>query len=83
MTKFTSNKYFNCDRCSRLVPAFYILSSLTKGLWVQCPYCGTHAREYIPNLDLPYKPSNSYLKENNIPTGVQKAEVGSQISLLA
>jgi DNA-directed RNA polymerase subunit RPC12/RpoP len=63
MGKWISDKQYKCDRCYKLAPAFYTLSHLTQGLWVQCPSCGTHARPYIANLDLPYKPSKTYQKQ--------------------
>ncbi len=61
-----SYKNFYCDKCNQSVPAYYTLSHLTKGLWVQCPSCGTHARPYIANLDLPLKPSKAYRKITGI-----------------
>ena len=60
--KFISDKTYPCDICCQTVPAYYILSRIAKQLWVQCPHCGTHARPYIADLDLPYKPSKSYLQ---------------------
>lgn len=66
MAKFKSDKNFTCDRCFKNVPAYYTLSVLTKGLWVQCPTCGTHPRKYVPNLFLPYRPSKHYLRNHNI-----------------
>ena len=65
MPKFLSNKYYECDRCGDSVPAYYTLSFLTKGLYAQCPRCGNHARPYVPDLDLPYKPSKHYLKHKD------------------
>ena len=61
MSKFISPTKYYCDRCGDEVPAYYTLSHLTKGLWVQCPNCGTHPRIFIDNLPLFYKPSKSYL----------------------
>lgn len=69
---FISPKKYPCEKCGQLVPAYYILSNLCRGLWIQCPSCGTHARKYIANLDLPYKPSKSYKKQ------VGNAESGSE-----
>lgn len=61
MSKFISPTSYKCDRCGKNVPAYYTLSLLTKGLWVQCKNCGTHARSYIPNLRLYNKPSKHFL----------------------
>lgn len=58
--RWRSSKYFNCDRCNTRCPAYYTLSLKTKGLFVQCPKCKTHAIQYIEDLDLPYRPSSHY-----------------------
>lgn len=55
------NKY-KCGKCDRIVPAYYTLSHLTKGLWVNCPKHGKFARPYVPDLPLPYIPSKAYKK---------------------
>ncbi len=60
--KYISPKKYYCEKCNDLVPAYYTLSHLTKGLWIQCPIDGTYARQYVPDIDLPYKPSKAYLK---------------------
>lgn len=51
-----------CDKCYRSCEGYYTLSHLSKGLWVKCPNCGTHARPFIDNLPIPSKPSKAYLK---------------------
>jgi DNA-directed RNA polymerase subunit RPC12/RpoP len=72
--KFISPKNYTCERCGKQVPAYYTLSNITKGLWIQCPKCGTHARTYVANLDLPYKPSKSYLAQvGNAESGPEPA----------
>jgi hypothetical protein len=45
------------------MPAYYTLSLLTKGLWIQCTTCKVHARPYVEGLDLPWKPSKTYVKQ--------------------
>ena len=55
--------WYVCDRCRKEAPAWYTLSHLTKGLWIKCPRCGTHTRSFIPNLDLPQKPSKAYIEQ--------------------
>jgi hypothetical protein len=75
-----------CNRCKTSSDAYYILSTKTKGLYIQCPKCKTHTAPYIENLDIPYKPSESYrsiqkLKKLINPTGGQIKGVGTQISL--
>lgn len=72
---FISPKKYTCEKCGQLVPAYYTLSNLCRGLWIQCPKCGIHARTYIANLDLPYKPSKSYKQQ------VGNAESGSEPAL--
>lgn len=52
-----------CDRCGSLSSAYYSLSSKTKALWVQCKNCGNHAILYKPGLNLPWRPSKSFIKE--------------------
>ena len=52
-----------CDKCSALCDGYYILSSLTKGLWVRCKNCGNHAIAYKEGLRLPWKPSKIFIKE--------------------
>ena len=52
-----------CDRCGSLCPAYYSLSSKTKALWVQCKKCGNHAVLYQSGLNLPWKPSKSFIRE--------------------
>jgi hypothetical protein len=76
--KFISPTKYNCDKCSNLVPAYYTLSHITKGLWVQCSNCGTHARPYIDNLPLYYKPSKNYLRRNLSPTTATVPAKGEQ-----
>ncbi len=77
MAKPISYGKFYCDRCNQLAPAYYTLSHLTKGLYVQCPNCGNHARPYIENLHLPCKPSKAYRKKTGIGNffyGIEKLE---------
>lgn len=57
-----SHSKYNCERCDEIVPAYYTLSLLTKGLYVSCPNCGLHARPYVPNLPLHHRPSKHYLR---------------------
>lgn len=52
-----------CERCSTLCEGYYTLSSLTKGLWVKCKKCGTHATTYQPGLNITWKPSKAFIKE--------------------
>lgn len=52
-----------CDRCSKKCEAYYTLSSLTKGLWLKCRNCGTHAAPYQEGLKIPWKPSKTFIKE--------------------
>lgn len=52
-----------CDRCGNLSSAYYSLSSKTKALWVQCKNCGNHAISYQPGLNLPWRPSKSFIRE--------------------
>lgn len=43
--------------------AYYILSSLTKGLWARCKKCGNHAISYQEGLNIPWRPSKAFIKE--------------------
>jgi len=52
-----------CERCSALCEGYYTLSSLTKGLWVKCKKCGTHATTYQAELNIAWKPSKAFTKE--------------------
>ena len=52
-----------CERCSAPCEGYYTLSSLTKGLWVKCKKCGTHATTYQGGLNILWKPSKTFIKE--------------------
>jgi len=55
-----------CDRCMKSCYGYYTLSLKTKGLFVMCGDCGTHARPYMPSLPIPSVPSQDYLKHTMI-----------------
>jgi ribonuclease HI len=52
-----------CDRCGTPSSGYYTLSSLTKGMYVQCVKCGNHAAPYAPGLKLRWKPSKTFIRE--------------------
>lgn len=58
-------KYY-CEICNKVCPAYYTLSLLTKGLWIECPQCGTHALPFVTGLNIQSKPSKHYLKTMGI-----------------
>jgi hypothetical protein len=64
LRKIDETKRIPCDRCKEFMPAWYTLSLLTKGLWIRCNNCGTHAAPYQPDLDIPERPSKHYLRNN-------------------
>jgi len=58
---------YKCNSCGATVTAYYTLSYLTKGLWVNCPKCGIHARPYVGGLHLYHRPSKDFIKRNTLP----------------
>jgi hypothetical protein len=83
MGKFKSTKYHRCGRCKNFAPAYYTLSYLTKGLWVMCPKCGNNAAPYVPDLDLPYKPSKHYLKHHKETSATTPQSFDKAIGILS
>ena len=74
--KKPKNNYekISCERCHAICDGFYILSSKTKGLWVKCSKCGTHAMPYIVGLRLPWKPSKPFIKEVGFEEAIRLSE---------
>lgn len=76
--KWISDKKYTCEKCNTLQPAYYTLSLLTKGLFIQCANCGIHTRPYVPDLDLPYKPSKHYLRNKGTESIEEDVKISSR-----
>lgn len=63
-----------CERCHQLSEAYYTLSNLTKGLWVKCKKCGSHAISYKSDLNLSWIPSKTFIKEVGKEEAIRQAK---------
>jgi len=75
-----------CDRCGTSSTGYYTLSSLTKGMYIQCTKCGNHAAPYTPGLKLLWKPSKTFIREVGAEEAARRAreleEMGGAATVL-